>query len=71
LLKDIYITIGNNLIPIADNTFEIAVDGPKESIDSYETNDANRSIKSTWYNKDEDNVLIGFTDGVVDTEYDE
>lgn len=66
-VKDIIITLGQDVKTIPDNQFRISVvDGILEYAGSQ-----NKDIRSTWYNKTEDNEFIGFSDGVVDTSYDE
>ena len=70
LVEDIKILLGENIIPIADNTFTLQVIGDKETRYKY-TEGTMKSIRSTWYNKSEANEFIGFSDGVVDSSYDE
>lgn len=70
LLSNIQIILGDNLIPIADNTFSLTVVDNKDTSLSYTGNET-KTIRATWYNKTDDNEFIGFSDGVVDNEYDE
>lgn len=70
LASGIQVMIGDNLVSIADNTFTLKVKDEKGSALSYNQNDE-KIIESFWYNKTEANEYIGFTDGVVDTDYDE
>jgi hypothetical protein len=52
---------------MADDTFEIySYDGT-----SFNKTSHTKSIYSTWYNKNDKSEYIGFTDGVVDANYDE
>ena len=70
LINNINIILGNNVIPIADNTLFLTVLDEETRKNTYAGNET-KEIKSTWYNKTEDNELIGFSDGVVDAQYDE
>ena len=70
LVNNINIILGNNIVPIADNTLFLTVLDEDARKNKYVGNEV-KEIKSTWYNKTEDNELIGFSDGVVDTQYDE
>lgn len=66
--KDLVIQLGQDVTDIVDNTFTIAaVDGQE----NYSEGQTAKEIIATWYNKDEDNRYIGFSDGIVDTRYDE
>lgn len=70
LMSNLQIVLGDNLISIPDNTFSLVVDDEKDSSTTYYDGET-KIIRATWYNKTEDNEFIGFSDGVVDTEYDE
>ena len=70
LMSNLQIVLGDNLISIPDNTFSLVVDDEKDSSTTYHDGET-KIIRATWYNKTEDNKFIGFSDGVVDTEYNE
>jgi hypothetical protein len=72
-VSDIYLIFGNDVSKIADNTFEIYTNNPL-SYSQLKTEDEGynfKNIYSIWYNKNEDNEFLGFSDGVVDESYDE
>lgn len=71
MVDNIYITFGDNIIPIADNTFSLKVDEDKSTALIYNSTNYTKDIQSFWYNKSAENQFIGFTDGVVDDKYDE
>lgn len=69
-LSDIKVGFGCDLSKITDNTLDIY------TLDSLEYNaeDSVNNIKRiglTWYNKDEYDNYLGFSDGIFDPEYDE
>lgn len=66
-VTDINIFFGNDTIKIPDNTFEIYT---PDSL-TYSSNNDKKNIYSIWYNKNDNNEFIGFTDGVSDITYDE
>lgn len=70
LMSNLQIVLGDNLISIPDNTFSLVVDDEKDNSTTYYDGET-KIIRATWYNKTEDNEFIGFSDGVVDTAYDE
>jgi hypothetical protein len=54
----------------------LSVPGGESTKMQYDKNSLNedintKTIYATWYNKTDDNEFIGFSDGVVDKEYDE
>lgn len=70
LVKNIYLSFGSDLTKIEDNTLQIYTG---DSLTYNETNatDNSREMGLIWYNKDEDNTYIGFSDGIYDPTYDE
>lgn len=67
LVSNIQVLLGDDLLTVEDNTFKLyCYDGQ-----DYDKTNYKKSIYSTWYNKDDNNTYIGFTDGIVDMEYDE
>lgn len=72
-VSDIYIAFGNDMNKISDNTFEIYTNNIL-SYSKLETEDKTynfKNIYSIWYNKNENNEFLGFSDGIVDETYDE
>ena len=72
-LKDIRIGFGSNIAIIPDDTLEIyTVDGLQYYGDKSEgTVENTKRLGLVWYNKNENNSFIGFSDGIYDAEYDE
>lgn len=66
-VTDINIFFGNDTIKIPDNTFEIYT--PDRL--TYSLENKQKNIYSIWYNKNDNNEFIGFTDGIPDITYDE
>lgn len=68
-VSNIMIGLGTDLINVEDNKVVIYTE------DDLAYNNANteneKSISIVWYNKDENNKYIGFSDGIVDDKYDE
>lgn len=68
-VSNIMIGLGTDLINVEDNKVVIYTE------DDLVYNNANteneKSISIVWYNKDENNKYIGFSDGIVDDKYDE
>jgi hypothetical protein len=67
LVKNLYLSFGSNIENIPDNTLKIYSENvltfdSKAADISYNT----KNINLLWYNKDESNKYIGFTDGIVD-----
>lgn len=66
--KNLKIQLGEDVITIPDDTFQLmAVDEQANYSEGQET----KELAVMWYNKDEENRYVGFTDGVVDLTYDE
>ena len=70
LMSNLQIVLGDNLISIPDNTFALTIDDKQDSATTYYDGET-KIIRATWYNKTEENKFIGFSDGVVDIDYDE
>ncbi len=66
---NIYISLGSNIVNIADNTLQLYTQDSLEynSMDG----DNTKNISILWYNKDENNRYLGFSDGIYDPNYDE
>jgi hypothetical protein len=68
-VSNIMIGLGTDLINVEDNKVVIYT---KDDLAYNSLNSQNeKDIKIIWYNKDENNKYIGFSDGIVDKEYDE
>ena len=70
LVKNIYLSFGSDLTKIEDNTLQIFT-GDSALYNGSENSSNSREIGLLWYNKDEDNTYIGFSDGLYDLNYDE
>lgn len=67
-ISDVNLFIGSEAGKIADDTFEIYT----RTGATYTNKDKHKNIYIKWVNKDvETNKFIGFSDGIVDTNYDE
>ena len=66
-VSDVAFGFGSNIDSIPDNSAELySVQGLE-----YTDKDYQRDIGLLWYNKTEENVYLGFSDGVYDPKYDE
>lgn len=70
LVKNIYLSFGSDLTKVEDNTLQIYT-GDTLTYNIEGSTDNSRDMGLLWYNKDEDNTYIGFSDGLYDPEYDE
>ena len=70
LVKNIYLSFGFDLTKIEDNTLQIFT-GDSAIYNGDENSSNSREIGLLWYNKNEDNTYIGFSDGIYDPTYDE
>lgn len=70
LVKDIYLSFGSDLTKVEDNTLQIYT-GDTLTYNVEGSTDNSRDMGLLWYNKDEDNTYIGFSDGLYDPDYDE
>ena len=72
LVKDIELGIGSDLTKVSDNALKLyTVSDPQYKYYGWtpETND--KQLGLLWYNKDDNNKFLGFSDGVYDENYDE
>jgi hypothetical protein len=68
LIKNIKIGFGSDLSVIQDNTIQAySTNSPKYRMVVTEA-DNEKNIGFLWYNKDENNQYLGFSDGLVDVE---
>lgn len=68
-VSNIHIGLGTNLSAIEDNTVKIYTD---DDLTYNSVNGTNqKAIKLIWYNTDDKNRYVGFSDGIVDNTYDE
>lgn len=70
LVKNIYLSFGSDLTKVEDNTLQIYT-GDSAIYNISDDGSNSRDIGLLWYNKDEDNTYIGFSDGIYDPGYDE
>lgn len=70
LVKNIYLSFGSDLSKVEDNTLQIYT-GDSAIYNISDDGSNSRDIGLLWYNKDEDNTYIGFSDGIYDPWYDE
>lgn len=70
LVKNIYLSFGSDLTKVEDNTLQIYT-GDSAIYNISDDGSNSRDIGLLWYNKDEDNTYIGFSDGIYDSGYDE
>lgn len=70
LVKNIYLSFGSDLTKVEDNTLQIFT-GDSIIYNGSENSSNSREIGLLWYNKDEDNTYVGFSDGLYDPTYDE
>ena len=72
LVSDIELGFGSDLASKEDNLLEIyTTNGPTYKYANHNNDTNNKTIGLLWYNKDEHNQYIGFSDGVYDPDYDE
>jgi hypothetical protein len=72
LIKNIELGFGSNLLDVEDNVVRIYSENGLQYNYMPHTDDTNRKkIGLVWYNKDENNQYLGFSDGIYDTLYDE
>lgn len=70
-VRNIETGFGADISKIEDNTLKLFTDS-SEVYDNIPTNPNNvKELSLAWYNKDDNNQYIGFTDGIFDLEYDE
>lgn len=70
LVKNIYLSFGSDLTKVEDNTLQIYT-GDSAIYNISDDGSNSRDIGLLWYNKDENNTYIGFSDGIYDSGYDE
>ena len=70
LAKNIYVSFGSDLTKVEDNTLQIYT-GDSLLYNETDATDNSREIGLIWYNKDEDNTYVGFSDGLYAPNYDE
>ena len=68
-LTNLKIGFGSDIAKIPDDTLEIYTLDNFEYLDGEEGQTKNIGI--VWFNKDEDNNYLGFSDGIYDADYDE
>ena len=72
LVSDIELGFGSDLASKEDNLLEIyTTNGPTYKYANHNNDTNNKTIGLLWYNKDEHNQYIGFSDGIYDPGYDE
>ena len=72
LVKNIELGFGSNLLDVEDNVVRIYSENNLFYKYMPHTEDTNRKkIGLVWYNKDENNQYVGFSDGIYDKAYDE
>ena len=72
LLKNIYLSFGSDIVNIDDNTVKLYTNEPLEYDRLAEDESTNtKGIGLLWYNKNDAGQYLGYSDGVVDREYDE
>ena len=71
--KNISVGFGSNLTEIEDNTLKIYTTGSTtyKYCDGNGDETNNKHLGLVWYNKDELDGYVGFSDGIVDSDYDE
>ena len=72
LLKNVYLSFGSDIVNIDDNTVKLYTNEPLE----YDRLSDNESINTKgigllWYNKNDAGQYLGYSDGIVDRDYDE
>ena len=71
IAKNVKVFFGSDLSVIADNTLQsYTISSPEYRLIATKA-DNEKSFGFLWYNKDEDNQYLGFSDGVVEFETDE
>lgn len=72
LMRNVYLSFGSDIINIDDNTVKLYTNEPLEYDRLSEDESTNtKGIGLLWYNKNEDGQYLGFSDGIVDRDYDE
>lgn len=72
LLKNVYLSFGSDIVNIDDNTVKLYTNEPFEYdrlADDESTN--TKGIGLLWYNKNDAGQYLGYSDGIVDRDYDE
>ena len=71
-VTDIVLGFGSDLAAIEDNSLQIYTsDSPFYLYGKHNNSTNKKNIGLLWYNKDENNKYIGFSDGVYQSDYDE
>lgn len=72
LVKNIYLSFGSDIININDNTVKLYTNEPLEYDRLAEDESTNtKGIGLLWYNKNDAGQYLGYSDGIVDRDYDE
>lgn len=72
LVSNIELGFGSDLASKEDNLLEIyTTNGPTYKYANHNNDTNNKTMGLLWYNKDEYNQYIGFSDGIYDPNYDE
>jgi hypothetical protein len=71
LMKNVKIGFGSDLTLIEDNTLQAYSPNSKNYHLIVTKEDNEKEIGFLWYNKDSNNQYLGYSDGLVDFEYDE
>lgn len=70
-VKDLFLSFGNDLSNIADNTVKLVTKSSSTYKLNGEETDNEKVINLLWYNKSPENKYLGYSDGIVDRIYDE
>lgn len=70
-VRNIEIYAGDWVQNFQDNTLVLSCNEPIEYTSNDDEKKLERNLLLTWYNKDEINKYIGFSDGLIDLNYDE
>lgn len=72
LVKNVYLSFGSDIINIDDNTVKLYTNEPLEYDRFAEDESTNtKGIGLLWYNKNDAGQYLGYSDGIVDRDYDE
>lgn len=72
LMKNVYLSFGSDIANIDDNTVKLYTNEPLEYDRLADNESVNtKGIGLLWYNKNDAGQYLGYSDGIVDRDYDE
>lgn len=72
IVSNVRLGLGDDLLTIEDKTINLYTENSLNYVyDESNTTDNVKRLKLLWYNKNDQNAYIGFSDGIYDPDYDE